>query len=137
MIQIIFDYEDEPTLREIAEEENSEFNVPVIPIPEMEDAYLTLIEPEKVQEFVDALKIPPLRFDMIGSYNIDGTQYIWTNETGNISWNHSINKYKAKLKDIVEYDEEGNEVSRRQPTQEEALNTQVNKISGHGNRILS
>ena len=52
MIQIIFEYESEDTLREIS----SVFNIPVIVIPEMENAYLTLIEPEKVTAFITALK---------------------------------------------------------------------------------
>lgn len=132
MIQILFNYEDKSTLSIIS----ANFNLPVIEVPEMNDSYLTLIEPEKVKGFSDALKQPPLRFDMIGSYNMDGSQYTWTNETGNISWNHSINKYKSNLRDMVEYDEEGNEVSRRRPTAEEALNTQVNLIAGWGERSL-
>lgn len=134
MIQIIFDYEDKAKLLEIAESE--EFMLNVIDIPEMNDGYLTLIEPEKVPSFVTALKLPPLRFDMIGSYNMDGTQYIWDATTGQVSWNHSINKYKSKLKDVVEYDEEGAEISRRRPTTAEASNTQVNKIMGWGDRII-
>jgi len=138
MIQIIFEYQDEATLREIAigtEENPSVFNLPVIVIPEMEDAYLTLIEPENVTEFITALKQPPLRFTMIGSYNIDGSQYIWT-AAGETSRNHSINKYKSMLRDKVEYDSEGVEISRRRPTDAEALNTQVNKIAGYNDRQL-
>ena len=138
MIQIIFDYQDEAVLREIAigtEENPSVFNLPVIVIPELENAYLTLIEPEKVTEFITALKKPPLRFNMIGSYNMDGSQYIWT-ESGETSRNHSINKYKSMLRDKIEYDIEGVEISRRRPTDAEALNTQVNKIAGYNDRQL-
>lgn len=134
MIQILFDYEDISKLLEIAD--GDDFKLNIIDIPEMNDAYLTLIAPEKVADFVAALKLPPLRFDMIGSYNMDGSQYIWTKENGQISWNHSINKYKAKLKDIVEYDEEGVEISRRRPTTVEASATQVNKIMGWSDRKL-
>ena len=97
MIQIIFDYQDEAVLREIAigtEENPSVFNLPIIVIPEMENAYLTLIEPKKVTEFIAALKLPPLRFTMIGSYLMTGEQYIWT-AAGETSRNHSINKYKS------------------------------------------
>ena len=106
MIQLIFEYGDEATIREIAigtEENPSVFNLPVIVIPEMESAYLTLIEPEKVTDFITALKKPPLRFTMIGSYNRDGSQYIWT-AAGETSRNHSISKYKSMLRDKVEYD---------------------------------
>jgi len=138
MIQIIFEYQDEVVLREIAigtEEKPSVFNLPVIVIPEMENAYLTLIEPEKVTEFITALKKPPLRFTMIGSYNMDGSQYIWT-ASGEKSRNHSINKYKSMLRDKVEYDIEGVEISRRRPTEAEAKTTQVNKIAGYNDRQL-
>ena len=138
MIQIIFDYQDEAVLREISigtEEKPSVFNLPVIVIPEMKDAYLTIIEPEKVTEFIAALKLPPLRFTMIGSYLMTGEQYIWT-EPGETSRNHSINKYKSMLRDKVEYDIEGVEISRRRPTDAEAKTTQVNKIAGYNDRQL-
>ena len=138
MIQIIFDYQDEAVLREIAigtEENPSVFNLPVIVIPEMNDSYLTLIEPKKVTEFIAALKKPPLRFTMIGSYYLSGEQYIWT-EPGETSRNHSINKYKSMLRDKVEYDAEGVEISRRRPTEAEAKTTQVNKIAGYNDRQL-
>lgn len=134
MIQIIFDYEDKTKMLEIAE--GDDFKLNIIDIPEMNDAYLTLIAPEMVADFVAALKQPPLRFEMIGSYNMDGTQYIWDATTGQVSWNHSINKYKSKLKDVVAYDEEGVEISRRRPTTAEASNTQVNKIMGWSDREL-
>ena len=138
MIQIIFDYQDEATLREIAigtEENPSVFNLPIIVIPEMNDSYLTLIEPENVTAFIDALKQPPLKLTIIGNYNMDGSQYIWT-AAGETSRNHSISKYKSMLRDKVEYDIEGNEISRRRPTESEALNTQVNKIAGYNDRQL-
>ena len=138
MIQIIFDYQDEDVLREIAigtEENPSVFNLPVIVIPEMKDAYLTLIDSEKVTAFIAALKKPPLRFTMIGSYNMDGSQYIWT-AAGETSRNHSINKYKSMLRDKVEYDIEGVEISRRRPTTAEAKNTQVNNIARYNDRQI-
>jgi len=72
---------------------------------------------------------------MIGSYNLDGSQYIWT-AAGETSRNHSISKYKSMLRDVVEYDIEGVEISRRRPTESEALNTQVNKIAGYNDRQL-
>ena len=124
MIQLIYDYEDAT----IAEDICTDFNIPFIVIPEMHDAYLTLIEPERVGEFETALKLPPLRFDVIGSYNRDGSQYIWTEPTEK-KWNHSINKYKNSLNDIPD----GNG-GFRPPTTAEALNIQVNKISGDGDR---
>jgi len=133
MIQLIFEYGDEQTVKVIAEQ--PQINVPIIVILEMKDAYLTLIEPEKVTAFITALKKPPLRFTMIGSYNMDGSQYIWT-EPGETSRNHSINKYKSMLRDKVEYDIEGVEISRRRPTETEAKTTQVNNIAGYNDRQL-
>ena len=138
ILKIIFDYQDEAVLREIAigtEENPSVFNLPIIVIPEMKDAYLTLIDSEMVTEFIAALKLPPLRFTMIGSYNMDGSQYIWTEPT-ETSRNHSISKYKSMLRDKVEYDIEGVEISRRRPTETEAKTTQVNKIAGYNDRQL-
>ena len=131
MIQIIFEYESEDTLRGIS----TGFNLPVIVIPEMNDSYLTLIEPEKVTDFIAALKQPPLRFTMIGSYLMTGEQYIWT-EPKETSRNHSISRYKSMLRDKVTYDAEGVEISRRRPTTAEALNTQVNNIAGYNDRQL-
>jgi len=133
MIQLIFEYGDEQTVKVIAEQ--PQINVPIIVIPEMNDSYLTLIEPENVTAFITALKQPPLKLTIIGSYNIDGSQYIWT-AAGETSRNHSINKYKSMLRDKVEYNEEGVEISRRRPTEAEALNTQVNKIAGYNDRQL-
>ena len=131
MIQLIFEYGDEQTAKVIAEQ----INVPIIVIPEMIDSYLTLIEPENVTAFITALKQPPLKLTIIGSYNMDGSQYIWT-ESGETSRNHSINKYKSMLRDKVEYDIEGVEISRRRPTEAEAKTTQVNKIAGYNDRQL-
>jgi len=133
MIQLIFEYGDEQTVKVIAEQ--PQINVPIIVIPEMNDSYLTLIEPENVTAFITALKKPPLRFTMIGSYNMDGSQYIWTEPT-ELSRNHSISKYKSMLRDVVEYDAEGVEISRRRPTTAEAKNTQVNKIARYNDRQL-
>ena len=131
MIQLIFEYGDEQTVKVIAEQ----INVPIIVIPEMNDSYLTLIEPENVTGFIAALKQPPLKLTIIGSYNMDGSQYIWI-AAGETSRNHSISKYKSMLRDKVEYDIEGVEISRRRPTESEALNTQVNKIAGYNDRQL-
>ena len=131
MIQLIFEYGDEQTVKVIAEQ----INVPIIVIPEMNDSYLTLIEPENVTAFISVLKQPPLRFTMIGSYYLSGEQYIWT-ASGETSRNHSISKYKSMLRDKVEYDIEGVEISRRRPTTAEAKTTQVNKIAGYNDRQL-
>ena len=40
------------------------------------------------------------------------------------------------LRDKVEYNIEGVEISRRRPTESKALNTQVNKIAGYNDRVI-
>ena len=103
-------------------------------VPEMVDnTYLVLLnEPDDF----DALEIEmEAQTDVfkVGAYNMDGTQYIY----GNPNRNHTVTKYKGKLKDVIEYDEDGEVTGSHPPTEIEALNTQVNKIYGHNNRILS
>jgi hypothetical protein len=94
-----------------------------------------VIEPTEVTDFEDYLKSAPDKMIFIGSYNSDGSQYVWT-EPQELVRNHSINKYKNSLKDIVEYDENGDETSKRRPTENEALNTQVNKVYGWNDRNI-
>ena len=94
------------------------------------------MESTLVTAFEDALKQPPLAMTFVGSYNTDGTQFIWTEPT-EIQRNHSINKYKNKLKDVIEYDENGEVIGSHPPSEAEALNTQTNKIFGWSDRILT
>lgn len=67
---------------------------------------------------------------IIGTYNKDGSQYEWFNQ-GQANRNHTLAKYHDKLNDVIE-----DEVARR-PTEAEALEIQVNKVFGWGNRILT
>ena len=139
LISILYEYTDEAILREVAqgaEENPSVFNVPTISVSEMlENAWHTLIESSEVTAFELALKQPPLKMTFIGSYNQDGSQYIWTEPT-EIQRNHSINSYKNKLKDVIDYDENGEPIGSHRPSEAEALATQVNLIFGQDNRIL-
>ena len=108
-----------------------DLNLPFITVTEMlEGAYLTVIESEDVTTLEDALKQPPDKMEFIGSYEMNGEQFIWTEPTEK-QRNHSINKYKGKLKNV----DDGNG-GTRPPTEIEALNTQVNLIDGWDNRIL-
>mgnify|MGYP003654685032 FL=1 len=93
--------------------------VPFLNIFEMDEAYLTLIEPEDVDSFISDLETASQKVTVIGSYNKNGTHYIFDN----VELNHTIEKYRSALK--------GN------PTEAEALQTQVNLMSGHPNRILT
>jgi len=139
-ISILYEYTDETILREVAqgtEENPSVFNVPVIPISEMlSNSYHTIIDSELVTAFEDALKQPPLKMVFIGSYHTSGSKFIWTKPT-ETSRNHSINKYKNKLKDIIDYDEDGVPIGSHRPSDSEAINTQVNLIAGWKGRNLN
>ena len=126
MIQLLYTYEDEAILKTVLED----LNLPFIKVPEMlEGAYLTVIKSEDVTALEDALKQPPLKMEFIGSYEMNGEQFIWTEPTEK-QRNHSLNKHKNQLKDIVIYDNDGNEIERRRPTDEEAVLTQANLIAG-------
>jgi len=132
MIQLLYIYLDVDILKDACEE----FNIPFITVSEMmENSYLTVIEPDMVTPFEDYLKEAPNKIFFIGSYNMDGSQYIWTKPT-EIQRNHTINKYKNDLRDVIIYNEQGEPIGSRRPTTEEALNTQVNLIFGTPNRNL-
>lgn len=70
---------------------------------------------------------------VIGTYNFDGTQYLWGNE---VSRNHTIQKYHAQLNNKKKYDEDGNLTVDEPYTESEAKNVQVNKFYGWENRQL-
>jgi len=134
-IQLLYTYQDEAILKEVLQGNGTEgstgLGYPFIKVPEMlEGAYLTVIKSEDVTVLEDALKQPPLKMEFIGSYEMNGEQFVWTEPT-EIQRNHSINKYKGKLKNV----DDGNG-GTRPPTEAEALSTQVNLIAGHQNRIL-
>jgi len=140
MINLLIDYEDGDVFKEVLdsvdEEGNRLYPHSYSKVSEMDDSWMVVCMPEDVTILEEGLKLPPLRLVIIGTYNEDGSQYIWTLPQ-EIQRNHSINKYKTKLKDIKEYDEEGNETSSRRPTEAEALNTQVNNIYGWNKRVLN
>ena len=102
-------------------------------ISEVVDGWLILInEPDDwdyIEEAIEAID----DVHIVGSYNMDGTQYLY----GNANRNHTITKYKNKLHPKRVYDENGDLVSEIPYTESEALNKQVNLIAGHNNRILT
>lgn len=57
---------------------------------------------------------------------------VWDQGTGardtNYPWRPDL--YALHLADIVEYDADGVEISRRRPTEAEAMSTQINKFAG-------
>lgn len=62
---------------------------------------------------------------------------LWWNINVNIDYPFDFNEYWNYLSDIVEYDQDGNELSRRRPTEEEAKNTQVNRFAWMPDRDLN
>lgn len=71
---------------------------------------------------------------VIGTYNEDGTQYLWGTE---VSRNHTIQKYHAQLNNKKEWDEDGNLTLDIPYTETEALTVQVNKFYGWSDRNLN
>ena len=132
MIQLLYTYDNEVVLKEVLDT----FGFPFIKVPEMkEGAYLTLLKRNQVLDFEAALLTDDLEMVVIGSYRGNGSKHRWVAENRK-KFNHTVNKYRRKLNDIVTYDEDGNELSRRRPTKPEAKRTQVNLISGQSKREL-
>lgn len=70
---------------------------------------------------------------VVGTYNENGTQYIW--EDSNL--NHTIEKYQSVLNNKITYDTDYNVIEDRPYTIEEAKNIQVNKFCGWSDRYLN
>ena len=113
-INLIYSYPSKSKIKRVCLENR----VPFISIPEMDEAYLTLIESEEVVGFIDDLETATQKVTVIGSYNKNGSHYIFDNA----DWNHTIDKYRSAL--------QGN------PTEAEALQIQVTLFAGHPKRIL-
>lgn len=132
MIQLIYSYSDEAILKTVLEE----LVLPLIKIPEMSgETYLTLIETDKVSELEDALDQAGLKLGFVGSYNMDGSQFIWTEPT-EIKRNHTISNYKSALRNKITRDENGEVTSDIPYTEVEAKDVQVLKIYGLNDRDL-
>ena len=98
------------------------FGLLFIPISDMTDAYLTLVDHFRMRDIEDALLANGLEPLVIGCWNADGSQYVWA-KMDEAHWNYSLDKYRAALKG--------------EPTEAEALDTQVNLMAGGSNRILT
>jgi hypothetical protein len=109
-----------------------EFNFQCATVSEMENGWLLIIN-EK-DDFDDIEQAIEDEGDVliVGSYNMDGSQYTWDNPNRN----HTIQKYHGKLKPKKVYNEQTDEYDEIPYTEEEALNVQVNLIYGQPNRIL-
>ena len=103
------------------------------PIQEMVDGSWLLILNDK-DEF-DAIELAiELQGDVqiIGTYNMDGTQYRWSKPKRN----HTIHKYHLKLNQHPVWNETTQEYEDVDYTEAEAANVQVLQIYGWGNRVL-
>lgn len=99
-----------------------EFGFQLTRVSEMIDnTYLILINDKDDFDAIELAIEEVGDVDIVGSYNMDGTQFQWINPNSNR--NHTITKYAGKLL--------GN------PTETEALDIQVNLIFGHPKRILN
>ena len=109
------------------------FNFQCATVSEMENGWLLLIN-EK-DDFDDIEQAIEDEGDVliVGSYNMNGTQYEWNNSNRN----HTIQKYHGKLKPKKVYNEQTEEYDEVPYTELEAVNVQVNLIYGHPNRELS
>ena len=107
---------------ETAEASCINFGLLFIPITEMNNAYLTIVNPERMRDIEDALLANGLEPLVIGCWNEDGTQYIWT-KPSETHWNYTPSKYAAHLKG--------------EKTEEEAIEIQVNRMAGKPIRILT
>ena len=104
-----------------------------IAISEMiENSYLVLLEEPDHLDALETAMEDQTDVTITGAFKMDGSVYLY----GNGKKDYTKTKYRGKLKDIVEYDDNGEEVNRRRPTETEAVNTQVNLIAGHPQRKL-
>lgn len=132
MINILLRFDGD--MASIAEANNFQYTS----VPEMTgNTYnLLLQDPDDFDAIEIALEAVTDIF-MIGAYNEDGSQYIYGgNAAKKAKRNHNITKYTAILKNKLTFDVSGNTISDIPYTESEALNKQVNKWYGWGDRTL-
>jgi len=101
-------------------------------VTELENGWLLLInEPDDWDDIETAIEAID-DVQVIGSYNEDGTQYIY----GNPNRNHTIEKYHGKLKPKKVFNEQTQQFDDVPYTLGEAVDVQVNKVYGWNNRTL-
>jgi len=137
MIQIIIWSEGdfESVLLSEDAEGNRIFNNQYSAISEMKDAWLLLLNNKDEWDAIEVALEAVGGMIIVGTYNVDGSQYIWF-EQGKAGLNHTLAKYQAQLNDVIDYDDNNEPIGSHPATEAEALNTQVNKIFGWGNRQL-
>lgn len=107
-----------------------------ITVSEVVNGWLILLnEPDEFDELETQLEEQNDVF-IIGSYNMDGSQYTYGNPKKNEKRKHTITKYSQKLHPKKVYNDSGELVSETPYDETTALNKQVNLIYGHNKRIL-
>ena len=130
MIQILLHWTGDWSL---IDKELTPYNTHVA-IPEMvEGSYLVLLdEPDELDALETAME-DQTDVTITGAFNMDGSVYLY----GNGVRDYTLTKYRGKLKDVIEYDENGEVIGSHAPSEVEALNTQCNLIAGYPNRVLN
>ena len=139
MINMILWVENPQTMIDVMESVDEDgtriYPYPYSPIAEMKDAWLLVLNDKDDFDALEQALEAEGDLIIIGTYNVDGSQYQWF-EQGQANRNHSFAKYKEQLKDVIDYDENGEPIGSHPPTDEEAENTQVNKVFGWGDRVI-
>lgn len=114
------------------------FNISVSKVPEMiEGTYSILIANKDDYDEIETFMEQFGDVIVIGSYYINGIQFVWNDSTNQSKRKHTIKKYKEKLRNKKTYDTNGNVLTDEPYTELEALNVHVNKFMGHQNRIIN
>ena len=103
-------------------------------VSEMENGWLLVINEKDDFDLIETLAESYGDIHIIGTYNLDGTQYQWVNPNSNR--NHTIAKYTNKLKPKKVWNEQSQNYDEIPYTEITALDKQVNLIYGHPKRIL-
>ena len=120
---------------QLIEDNKFPFYISFAEVNEMtDDVYLVIV---KEPDNFDSIELAMEALNdvlVIGTYNQDGSQYLWGNE---VSRNHTTNKYHARLRNHITYDEEGNILTDLPYTLEESKSVQVNRFYGWTPRNLN
>ena len=109
-----------------------------VAISDMKEGHYSVLGlPEQAVALEEYLNAGEDEVGFIGSWNLDGTIYVWEEEDSEHR-NYSPQKYLDALADYTDKDEDGNviEGSERRPSMEEAIVHHVSKVSGCPNRVL-
>ena len=103
-------------------------------IPEMDNGWLILINEKDDFDAIEQAIEDLGDVEIVGSYNMDGSQFIWINPNSNR--NHTITKYKNKLNPKEVWNEQSQDYDYIPYTEITALEKQVNLVYGHPKRNL-